>query len=317
MFEPEEQPTSNGEPEQEAGSMLGRFLSRLGMPAQLGMPPRSGPSELNRLGLQRGDLPSSGLADRPRLPRYYGAPPDHLPPQDLAPFSKVPPGDETDRVKFMLRMASDRAQPSEPPSKYPYSYNSPAGIGAAASRSSFARPEASDNRYRPNVSTYLAPTLNRLVSESRPSAATFTGTPNRPQARASLSANRISASAASGGSGPETNRPTVPIAVSPGDRDQPRSAEGAQLHELVPNRDNRNLVQPNVLDSKTAGNSASPQAAKTTKTAPGTQTGTVTGKQAPGDEFSNDGQRDIGETTSCLADDKRVCHHSKSSEYKL
>src|SRR5205085_832336 len=52
--------------------------------------------------------------------------------------------------------------------------------------------------------------------------------------------------------------------------------------ELVPNRDNRNLVQPNVLDSKTAGNSASPQAAKTMKTAPGTQTGTVTGKQAPG-----------------------------------
>src|SRR5437588_1720393 len=101
MFEPEEQPTSNGEPEQEAGSMLQRFFSRLGMP------PRSGPSELSRLGLQTGDLQSSGLVERPRLPRYYGAPPDHLPPQDVTPYSKTPPGDEAARVKFMLGMASD------------------------------------------------------------------------------------------------------------------------------------------------------------------------------------------------------------------
>src|SRR5438552_12892910 len=109
MFEPEEQPTSNGEPEQEAGSMLQRFFSRLGMPAQLGMPPRSGPSELSRLGLQTGDLQSSGLVERPRLPRYYGAPPGHLPPQDVTPDSKAPPGDEAARVKFMLGMASDGA----------------------------------------------------------------------------------------------------------------------------------------------------------------------------------------------------------------
>jgi hypothetical protein len=66
MFEPEEQPTSAGQPEQEEGTILQRYLSQLGMPVGTGLPQVSG-------------LPSNDTPVSLRLPRYYGAPPDHPP----------------------------------------------------------------------------------------------------------------------------------------------------------------------------------------------------------------------------------------------
>src|SRR5438045_6549455 len=106
MFEPEDNRISVGPPEQEEGSVLQRFLSQLGMPASAGL------NRLNSLGLETGV----------RLPRYYGAPPDHLPPSESSAYSKVTPGDATDRLKFMLRMAANSAKPSELPANGSNSY---------------------------------------------------------------------------------------------------------------------------------------------------------------------------------------------------
>lgn len=201
MFEPEEQPASAGQPEQEEGSVLQRFLSQLGMPAG------SGPNDLNSLGLQTADPQSRGLLDGPRLPRYYGAPPDHLPPSDLTPYSKVTPGDATDRVKFMLQRASAPAQPSGSPVNNPYSHNSSSGIGSLLSRSSFARPEASDNSYRPDVSAYLAPTLNLVFRGNSPSAPTLPSPLGGPPMPASLPDNRASVLAGK----PSSSSPVDPL----------------------------------------------------------------------------------------------------------
>jgi hypothetical protein len=127
MFESEDGRTSTGQPEQEEGSQLQRFLSQLGTPANAGL------SGLNSLDLETAV----------RLPRYYGAPPDHLPLRDSTAYSKVTPGDATDRLNFMLQMAADSAKPSESPANNSNAYNLFPTDGRAPMRSKFEQLDAS------------------------------------------------------------------------------------------------------------------------------------------------------------------------------
>ncbi len=269
MFEPEGNRISTGQPEQEAGSVLQRFLS------QLGMPTRSGSNELNSVDLRTGDLQSRDPADRPKLPRYYGAPPDQFAPHDSTAYAKVSQGDETDRIKFMLQRASNPGQPSESSANDVYSYNASSGIGSSPSRSSFAHTEAADNSYRPDVLAYLAPEPNRRFSGNSPGALPITSAPISQPTRAFLRATEF----LNGGSGLETNRSTAPTRVSPTVNDQPQSPEGMQVDESLSHLDTYNLVQPDAIESRNSDDSTSPKTAKTAReTAP--QAGAE--KQAPG-----------------------------------
>jgi hypothetical protein len=264
MFEPEEQPTSTDGPGQEEGSVLQRFLSQLGMPAG------SGPNDLNSLGLQTADPQSRGLLDGPRLPRYYGAPPDHLPPSDLMPYSKVTPGDATDRVKFMLQRASAPAQPSESPVNNPYSHNSSSGIGSLLSRSSFARPEASDNSYRPDVSAYLAPALNRLFRGNRPGAPTLPNPLGGPPMPASLPGN-----------GTSTSAPKA-VTVRPDVAKESRSSEGTQILSGASDQGDHYSVQSDPVASLPPDVSTNLQGVKAANTArsAATQAGAQSSRKA-------------------------------------
>jgi cell wall-associated NlpC family hydrolase len=156
MFEPEDQPTSTAEPGREEDSILQRYLSQLGMPVGTGLRPVN-------------DLPPNDSPTNWRLPRFYGAPPDHSPSNTSAlnsPQSEGPAND-LERVRFLLKMSDNCVgRPSVPlVGRGPAMFSTPAGPNTQDKEIS-PNQDPNNNSLRPDYSAYLTPGADRFFSSN-------------------------------------------------------------------------------------------------------------------------------------------------------